>query len=70
MITIHKDSDLRIMALTKVKIGYTTANFHDTVLIQTALIAVSNCNAAGVQTCRTLKLRKGITAIITMIITQ
>ena len=33
MIAIHKDSNLRIMALTKVEIRYATANFHNAVLI-------------------------------------
>ena len=46
MVTIDKDTNLRIMTLAKVKIGHTTANFHDTIFVQTTFIAIPDGNTA------------------------
>ena len=46
MVTIDKDTNLRIMTLAKVKVGHTTANFHDTIFVQTTFIAIPDGNTA------------------------
>ena len=46
MVTIDKDTNLRIMTLAKVKVGHTTANFYDTIFVQTTFIAIQDGNTA------------------------
>ena len=70
MVTVNEDTNLRIMALAEVKVGHTTANLHNTVFVQTAFIAITNCNSTGIQTRGALKLREGLAAIIGVVIAQ
>ena len=46
VVTIDKNTNLRIMTLAKVKIGHATANFHDTIFVQTTFIAIPDGNTA------------------------
>ena len=70
MVTVNEDTNLRIMALAEVKVGHTTANLYNTVFVQTAFIAIMNCNSTGIQTRGALKLREGLAAIIRVVIAQ
>ena len=70
MVTVNKDTNLCIMALAKIKVRNPTANLHNAVFIQTAFVAITNRNTTGVQTGRALKLRKGLAAVIRMVIAQ
>ena len=46
VVTIDKDTNLRIMTLAKVKIWHATANFHDTIFVQATFITIPNGNTA------------------------
>ena len=70
MVSVNEDANLRIMALAQIEVRNTTANLHHAILIQATFIAVTNGDTIGIQTGGTLKLRKGLAAIICMIIAK
>ena len=46
MVSIHQNTNLRIVAFAEIQIRNATTNFHYAVFVQTALVTITNSNAA------------------------
>ena len=67
---IHKDTNLSIVRVPKIKVGNATTDLNDTVFQCTALVAIKDLHTAGINTRRILTLIPRLATIGRMVVTD